>query len=314
MTNALAALHLSEIDLDIQWDAPIGTMTWFHTTGRADCLILPRSLPALQELIRRCHDGGIGIRVMGSGANLLIDDDGVDGVVVRLSESAFSGFDVQEAADGVAVTMPAGQDLMRAVTEMARQGLDGLSAMAGIPASIGGAVRMNAGGAYGSIADTLTSVTTIRHDGSLQKQDASTLDLSYRHTSLHDQFIASATFCLQSHSPEHVRDRVKEIFAYKKSTQPMADASAGCTFKNPLDPTCDERLSAGRLIDEAGLKGHAVGTAQVSDHHANFLGFPAQGRSADLLALMEVVKERVRDVHGITLEREIVVWSREASP
>jgi hypothetical protein len=143
--------------------------------------------------------------------------------------------------------------------------------MAGIPASIGGAIRMNAGGAYGCIGDAVESVTCIDRSGEIVTYPKSELRFGYRETNIPDPVIISAVFNLTPDDPIKVRERVKEIFAYKKSTQPLADHSAGCTFKNPIDPVTEKRVSAGKLIDEAGMKGYSIGGASVSRQHANFI-------------------------------------------
>ena len=132
----------------------------------------------------------------------------------------------------------------------------------------------------------------------------------YRECRVADPIILSATFELLECDPVSLRDRIKEIFAWKKSRQPLADSSAGCAFKNPIDQD-GHRISAGKLIDETGLKGHTAGGATVSDHHSNFIVTTPTTTARDELTLMDDVKERVLDSTGIVLQREVVVWSRD---
>ena len=222
-----------------------------------------RSADALATLVRRCKENEIPVRIR-SGANLLVADEGVDGVVIRLDQPAFR--EVSYNADGAveAARAMAGADMARTLNETVRRGLAGLQQMAGIPASIGGAIRMNAGGAFGSIGDAVHSVACLDDGGEIVVYPASELRFEYRQTNLPHRIILWAAFHLEDDDPRALRNRVLEIFNYKRSTQPMADASAGCTFKNPVDPATGERTSAGGLIDRAGLKGHRIGSAEVS--------------------------------------------------
>lgn len=311
MAGASASSLFADLDVDVTPDAPIGaSMTWYGIGGRADLLVRPRSVEALATLVKRCNRSGTPFHVLGSGANLLIADDGVDGVVVKLDHACFTEMKYNVRGEVHAMRAMAGADMAKTLMDATRRGLEGLSQMAGIPASVGGAIRMNAGGAYGSIGDAVESVTCLSRAGEKVTYAASEISFGYRETNLPDPVILSATFCLTPTDPLELRDRVKEIFAYKKSTQPLADHSAGCTFKNPIDPVSGQRVPAGRLIDEAGLKGLSVGGATVSDRHANFIITRPGATADDVLALLAMVKERVRDRHGIELQEEIAVWRR----
>ncbi len=301
----------ADLDVDVTPDAPIGaTMTWYGIGGRADLLVRPRSIDALATLLKRCSRSGTSFHVLGSGANLLVADEGVDGVVVKLDHDAFTEVRYNAHGDVHAMKAMAGADMAKTLMDSTRRGLEGLSQMAGIPASIGGAIRMNAGGAYGSIGDAVESVTCLTRTGEKVSYPASEITFGYRETNLPDPVILSATFTLSPTDPIALRERVKEIFAYKKSTQPLADHSAGCTFKNPIDPVSGQRVPAGKLIDEAGLKGLSVGGATVSDRHANFIITRPGATADDVLALLATVKKRVLDKHGIELKEEIAVWKR----
>ena len=142
---------------------------------------------------------------------------------------------------------------------------------------------------------------------------AAELRFDYRATNIPDPVIVAATFNLKPADPIALRNRVKEIFAFKKSTQPLAEHSAGCTFKNPIDPISELRVPAGKLIDEAGLKGHRIGGASISRHHANFIVTEPGARAEDVLQLLELVRRRVYEHCGIELEQEVVVWKRAES-
>jgi len=182
--------------------------------------------------------------------------------------------------------------------------------MAGIPGTVGGAVHMNAGGAYGSISDALRSVSCITNRGEIVTYASDELKFDYRTTNIPDPIIVAATFALEPDDPVRLRERVKVIFAYKKSTQPLSEHSAGCVFRNPIDPETDQRVSAGRLIDEAGLKGERIGGASVSRHHANFVVAEPGTRANDVLQLLDLIGRRVYEHCGIELVPEIAIWKR----
>jgi len=299
----------ADLDVEATPDAPLGELTWFGIGGRADALVRPRSVEALATLLRRAHRQGVPVRTLGAGANLLVCDEGVDGIVVRLDAPCFTESLHNARGEIDALRVGAGADLAKTLNDATRRGLEGLSHLAGIPATVGGAVRMNAGGRYGATGDTLHSVGCLSRTGELKAYPASELRFGYRETNIPDPIILWAAFRLEQVDPVALRQRVLEIMAYKKSTQPLAEHSAGCMFRNPTLPG-GERTSAGKLIDEAGLKGLAVGGASISMRHGNFVTVAPGSRTADVLELVRQVEARVFDRHGVRLHREVVVWSR----
>ncbi|MCE2882277.1 MAG: UDP-N-acetylmuramate dehydrogenase [Planctomycetaceae bacterium] len=299
----------SDLDVTAELDAPLGPHTWFGIGGRADLLIHPNSVEALATLVARCRRDGIPLRVLGSGANLLVDDDGVDGVVVKLDTPYFKAVEYNAEGPVQRVRAFGGASMEALVQELPRRGLTGLEQMAGIPASVGGAIRMNAGGKFGAVGDAVDAVAMILPDGSQRVFRRDEIEFGYRHTNLPKGIVAWASFIVREDDPAACRERVKEYFKYKKSTQPMDAASAGCMFKNPTMPD-GSRESAGRLIDLAGLKGLRVGHAFVSDKHGNFLGVELGATTAELCALIEAVQQGVKQRHGVDLETEVVYWKR----
>lgn len=316
-TSSRPSSLFADLDVDVRTDVPLGSMTWYGIGGAADFLVRPRSQEALVTLVRRARREGMPVRVLGSGANLLIADEGVDGIVLKLDAPCFTELRYNATGEVEAMRVGAGADMAKTLNDTVRRGLAGLAQMAGIPASVGGAVRMNAGGAFGAIGDAIHSVGCLSESGEPRVYPASEILFGYRETNLRDPIILWAAFRLEETDPVALRDRVKEIFAYKKSTQPLADHSAGCMFKNPSDvrPGANgERVSAGKLIDQAGLKGSAVGGAYVSQQHGNFIAVRPGARSADIVELVRQVKERVAGTHGIELHTEVVYWSRSREP
>ena len=297
---------LNELGIRHTLDAPLGPLTWYNVGGHAQCLAHPASTAQLSELVSQCRTNKIPMRVLGSGANLLVREAGVPGVVIRLDDPAWSTLSVE----GSTVTVGAGYGLMRLVAETARLGLDGLAQVAGIPASIGGAIRMNAGGKYGDVGQAVKRVQVMSATGQVYHRDADDLEFTYRHVNIDAPFILSVEFELAETDPKELSKRVKEIYLYKTNSQPFADKSSGCCFKNPTekDPGFDGR-PAGMLIDQAGLKGHRIGTAVVSDVHANFIVADKKDAQAeDVYQLIRHVEQAVNDKFGIQLEREVIVW------
>jgi|TARA_B100000959_G_scaffold281471_1_gene345592 UDP-N-acetylmuramate dehydrogenase len=310
MPARFRSTFFGDLDVDVTFDAPVGKMTHFVIGGQADALVRPRSADALSLLLRRCHDSQVPFRVLGNGANLLVDDIGIDGIVVKLDHDCFKQTRYHTTDQGEALHAMSGADMATTLMETVRHGLDGLTAMTGIPASIGGAVRMNAGGKYGCISDTLDTITCLSTTGELITHTKQNIQFGYRESRIAEPIILSATFTLQHCDPIPIRDKVKEIFAWKKSCQPLADSSAGCAFKNPLLPD-GTRMSAGKLIDNAGLKGLSVGGASISKQHANFIVTNANATARNVIDLMQTVRERVKEKTQIHLQNEVVTWSRD---
>ena len=309
MTLSRSSL-LGDLDVDVTLDAPIGAMTWYGIGGRADLLVSPRTEEAVVELVRRCHRDEVAVRVLGGGANLLVDDEGVDGVVIKLDHEHFRQVQYSASGEITAALAGAGADLFRLVQDTKRRSLRGFEIMAGIPGTIGGGVRMNAGGAWGQLSDCLQTVRHLSLDGEVRELEAASLAFRYRGSALPPGIVLSCTLELSEDDPIRVRDRVMEIFQHKQSTQPLADHSAGCAFRNPIDPSGGRHLSAGALIDSAGLKGHRVGGAVVSEHHANFIVTEPGANATHVRQLVDEVRKNVREQCGIELEPEVVMWSR----
>ncbi|MDP6986710.1 MAG: UDP-N-acetylmuramate dehydrogenase [Phycisphaerales bacterium] len=301
---------LGDLDIDVTLDAPIGAMTWYGIGGRADVLASPRTEQALTELVKRCRANDTPVHVLGGGANLLIDDGGIEGIVIKLDHEHFRRVRYTATGDITAAAAGAGADLFRLVQDTRRRGLHGFEMMAGIPGTAGGAVRMNAGGAWGQISDCLRTVTLLSLSGDSQTLNAADLGFRYRGSDLPTGIITECTIELQEDDPIRVRDRVIEIFQHKRSTQPMADHSAGCTFRNPSDPETGRHLSAGAIIDHAGLKGTRVGGAVVSEQHANFIVTEPGASATDVRRLIDEIRAAVLERTGVHLEPEVVIWKR----
>lgn len=323
----------------VRASAGVVVPTWYGVGGCAAVLAEPTDEAGLAACLSGCSlpgrsssDGGAGVLVLGEGANLLVLDSGVDRLVVRLSGAWWRSFgridshDAAAAADGgrVFVRAGGGADLMKLVAWSVREGLGGLEGLGGIPASVGGAAVMNAGGAFGSFGDRVVCVRGVDYGGRSVEFSCEDCGFGYRHSAIGASgvVVCEVVFALDdvgSAGAGSLRERLKEVMSYKKSSQPMADASAGCAFKNPtlvagIDSVGEagERVSAGKLIDLAGCKGLRNGSAIVSERHGNFITADVKredgGRGDDVYALMCEVRSRVLDRFGVRLEREVVVW------
>lgn len=297
--------NLEDLNIRTQADVPLGPRTWYGVGGGAACLAHPSSIAQLAALVARCRESATPVYVLGAGANLLVRDGTVPGVVISLDDANFA----QLKIDGTLVTAGAGFDLFKLVRQTAKAGLGGLEVVAGIPASVGGAVRMNAGGAYGEIGSSVKRVQVMAGNGQVYYRDRDDLVFSYRRSNIEAPFILEVEFELTPGEPEDLMNRVKEIFLYKKNAQPMGDATAGCAFKNP-QPTDDNAnpTPAGKLIDQCGLKGYRHGSAYVSDVHANFICVDKDGKADDVWEVIQHVERTVQEMTGVTLEREVIVW------
>ena len=283
----------------VRRNVPLRSFTWYRIGGPAKYFIQPRSLEELQAAARRCLENNIAIYVLGLGANLLIGERGVDGAVFRLDQDYFR----RVRFTGPSVEVGAGADMQKLALRAVRQGLAGIECLAGIPGTVGGGVRMNAGGKFGDFGEVITRVTTMDSQGQVFERTKDDLIFDYRWTNIVAPFIVGATLELEPDDPDAVMKRTKEIWMFKRNTQPLNTKNAGCMFKNPRG------LSAGALIDQAGLKGMRIGNAEVSTKHANFVIAHPGCSADDVLKLVETMREKVHEKHQIHLETEVKIWS-----
>ena len=287
-----------EFGEQVRLNVPLAPLTWFGLGGPAKFFVTPRDVGQLQAIVARVRENEIPLFVLGSGANLLVRDEGVDGAVICLNSPAFKSAEIS----GTTVNAGAGKDVQKLVLECAHAGLSGLECLAGIPGSVGGEIKMNAGGAFGDIGSAVQTVTVMDTNGKVFTRTRDDLVFEYRKSNISAKFILSATFGLTQDDPQRVANKVKEIWMYKKNSQPLADHSAGCIFKNPRG------LSAGALIDQSGLKGTVVGGAEVSTKHANFITARKGSKASDVLTLIEQVRGKVHEKFDVKLETEVVIW------
>jgi len=282
----------------VKENEPLAGYTWFRLGGSARYFVEPRSEDELLEVVKRCHENSVDMYVLGRGSNLLIADEGLGGVVIRLLHEHFSWIEF----DGATVKAGAGAELGQLLRESARQGLSGMECLAGIPGTVGGAVKINAGGRFGDIGNVAQSVKLMDSSGYRFERIRDDIYFGYRMTNIMAKFILAAEFSLVEDDPERIGRMIKEVWMLKKNSQPMSSRNAGCIFKNP------RALSAGALIDKAGLKGTTVGGARISNTHANFIVAEDGARSDDVCKLIDLIRQRVRERFDVELELELEIW------
>ncbi len=288
----------SGLEKIVETNYPLAKCTWYGLGGPADYFIRPETVKQLRDVVQRCNENNIAIYALGFGSNILISDDGLRAAVIKLEAEKFA----QIQFDGEQLTAWAGAELSELVLTCVKKGLSGIEALTGIPGSIGGAVRMNAGGAFGDIGAAIETVTLMDSQGNIFEESKPELMFDYRRTNITAKFILNARLKLTGSDPEQIMRTVKEIWIYKKNNQPLNTRNCGCIFKNPRG------VSAGALIDRASLKGLQIGGAIVSEKHGNFIIAEKGCKSRDVVRLIDAIKERVKEQFGIELELEIEIW------
>ncbi len=295
----------------LRFDAPMAEYCTLRAGGPAAAMIDVQSVEELRRLLALLAKEGIKFLVIGRGSNLLVADSGYSGAIIRL-KGEFDALAVQDRGrDFAMIKVGAGCALGKLVSWCSGQGLAGLEFLVGIPGSVGGAVRMNAGAWGQETGARLSGIELVDKKGQFRQIVAAELRLSYRNLALADSefgsgMITVAWFRLPADEPEHIRDRCAAYLERRKGKQPAGAASAGSFFKNPPGDF------AGRLIEAAGLKGASCGAAMISPVHGNFLVNNGGATAADILALAERAQAEVFVRFGIRLEPEVKIIQDEA--
>lgn len=283
-------------------DVPLRQLTTFGIGGPARLLLEPLDPESAAAVVRRALEREVRLRILGNGSNLLVSDAGVEGAVLTTARMRRT---IQE---GERFRLWAGTPLVGFVNHAAREGLSGVEGIIGIPAHVGGAIRMNAGGKWGEIFDVVESVTVCDlATGEVRSLERAECQPKYRDANLGDVLVLEATLRLRPSNPREVEEATRAHLQEKNASQPVVEPSAGCIFKNPKIPRAEGR-SAAKLIDEAGLKGTRVGGVEVSRKHANYFVNAGGGTCEDALRLIEFVTARVDECFGVRLETEVKIW------
>ncbi|WP_088105004.1 UDP-N-acetylmuramate dehydrogenase [Halalkalibacter urbisdiaboli] len=276
-----------------------------HTTwkigGPADIFVEPNGIDGLKKTMNIINDTGINWRVIGRGSNLLVADGGIEGVVIKLTKG-FEQLEVQ----GEEIKVGGGYPLIKLATLISRQGLSGLEFAGGIPGSVGGAVFMNAGAHGSDISEILKEAHVLFADGTMEWIKAEDMDFSYRTSRLQkeDAICIEAIFTLKKGNKEEIVKHMQKNKDYRRESQPWAHPCCGSVFRNPLPH------HAGKLIEDAGLKGYRIGGAQISEVHANFIVNVDKAKAKDVLDLIHYAKETVKEKYGVDMETEVEMIGR----
>jgi UDP-N-acetylmuramate dehydrogenase len=305
----------SGLESFVRRDEPLAERTTFAIGGRAAFFMEPTTEVEFAAGYAAAVRSRLPVFILGGGSNLLVSDKGLPGIVICTTKLADRSMPAQSHATfsahaaGSLIQLHAGTSLENAVLWTARAGLAGLECLAGIPGTVGGAVRMNAGGRYGVICDAVHAVWCVDSQGGIYMRNGDDIQWGYRATDLGDP-IVRVEFDLKRKPPEAVRLQRQKILAEKRAAQPVKQHSAGCFFKNPGEE------KAGELIELAGMKGYRIGEACVSLQHANFIVNLGGATATDVMALSDTVRDRVYAEFDVSLENEISTWGlpRERPP
>ncbi len=278
------------------------TLTTMKVGGKADLVCFAKSAGDIAECVAFCKEKNLPLLVVGRGSNLLVKDGGVEGVVLVLGKD-FGRIEVE----GECITAQAGATLTAVALKAQENALTGFEFAAGIPGSVGGGVFMNAGAYGGELKNVLVSATILEKDGIVREYTVEELKLSYRHSVLMENggIVLFAVFRLQKGEKEAISAAMAELAQKRREKQPLQYPSCGSFFKRP------EGHFAGKLIEDAGLKGASVGGAQISTLHAGFLINTGNATAGDILTLMKQVQDKVQADFGVCLEPEVRIVGRD---
>lgn len=289
---------LTGLEAFVREREPMYLHTWLHIGGPAEYFAEPRSIEELQVVVARGAEHNLPVRLLGGGSNVLVRDEGVSGIVIRLDTPAFSEIKVH----GEVVRAGAGARLGHVISTAVGHGLAGLEPLVGIPGTIGGALHLNAGTRGGDIGQWTAKAKVMTRQGAIVEHVRQDMVFAYRQSSLDELVILEAEFKLEPENADELTKRMQKQWIVRKAAQPLGHQCAGQIFRNPRG------MSAGQLIDQAGLKGVRVGSAEVSDRHANFIIAEPGCRSRDVIALIEQIRDRVADRLGVELTTDIEIW------
>ncbi len=287
------------IGCKVSHDVPMSKYTTFKTGGISPLLIEPNSVEKLSKLLKECSKQNIKPFILGNGSNLLVPDEGLDRIVIKLSD----GFTNIDLVDETTIICGAGLTLSKLCNFALENELTGLEFAFGIPGSCGGAAYMNAGAYGGEMKDVLVKCTHIDPQGNIGTRTGEELDLSYRHSaySNNNDIIISLELKLQKGNKEDIQSKMNELIGKRREKQPLEFPSAGSVFKRP------EGYFAAALIEECGLKGKTIGGAQVSEKHSGFIINIGNATTTDILNLIDFVQKTVLEQKGVILEREVKI-------
>jgi UDP-N-acetylmuramate dehydrogenase len=300
MRREIKSMHpFGGFENNVRVDVPLAPLVWFRLGGSARYFASPRQIDEMAALLKRCREEGIAFKILGAGSNVLVKDEGLDALVIHLESPFFSDITVKDNVVHTGAAVP----LTSLISHSARAGLAGLEVLTGIPGTVGGGLRGNAKGRQGAIGQFVRRATVLDSQNEIQVREKEDLSFNDRESNLDEPVILSAEFELEVDDPEAVVRRMRRVWIIKKENQPYGHELSGCIFRNPSPD-----VSAGALIDQAGLKGTSFGGAEVSDRHANFIVARPGAKASDVLQLIDKIRQRVWQQFGYELELQIQVW------
>ncbi|WP_160720146.1 UDP-N-acetylmuramate dehydrogenase [Bacillus sp. USDA818B3_A] len=283
----------------VKQNEPLVNHTTIKIGGPADLFIEPSSVENLKKVMSVIEKYGLKWRAIGRGSNLLVSDKGIEGAVIKLG-SGLDHLDINESE----ITVGGGYSLVSLATSISKKGLSGLEFASGIPGSVGGAVYMNAGAHGSDISKILTKAHILFDDGSMEWLTNEEMEFSYRTSILQKKrpgIVLEAVFKLTQGDRANIVAQMQKNKDYRKETQPWNFPCAGSIFRNPLPNY------AGKLIEDAGLKGHSIGGAKISEMHGNFIVNAGNATAADVLSLIQFVKDTIFNLYGVKMETEVEI-------
>lgn len=283
-------------------NADMSQFTTLKIGGKADVLIQPSSVDELKKIIDAAKQNNVKLTFIGNGSNILVRDKGVRGAVIKFGKN-FAAYNI----NGNVIEVLSGISMAKIASVAAENSLTGFEFASGIPGTIGGGIVMNAGAYKGELADVVFEVDALCADGTVKTFTKDQLDFSYRHSCFSgtDMLVLKAKIKLNKGNKEEIIARINELSAKRRTTQPLEYPSAGSAFKRP------QNGYAAAMIDECGLKGFAIGGAEVSQKHAGFVINKNNATASDVIDLLNAVKEKVFAKFGTILEAEIVTIGEE---
>jgi UDP-N-acetylmuramate dehydrogenase len=277
---------------------PLAPYVYLKLGGPAEWLVQPRSREELSAVVRRCFQERLTLRILGGGCNILVRDEGVRGVVLRLNEPAFT----QIVVEGQRVRAGTGAAVSALISQAARHGLGGLETLVGIPGTVGGALRCNAGDRTGDISQFVRRVEVLDSRGEVQVRERDELRFGYHWSNLDDPVVLVAEFRLEPDDPDAIVKRMRRAWIQRKASQPLSFQPACRVFQNP------KAFNAAALIEQAGLARTRVGGAEVSERDANCIVVRPDATARDVLRLIDLIRSRVQERFNTELELELTVW------
>ncbi|WP_088043895.1 UDP-N-acetylmuramate dehydrogenase [Bacillus sp. EAC] len=297
--------RLKEIIMDssLLINEPLANHTTMKIGGAADYLVIPKNINEIKEIIKLANEYEINVTVIGRGSNLLVSDNGIEGIVIKISD-CLDHIDL----NGTKVIVGAGYSVIRLATQISRKGLTGLEFASGIPGSVGGAVYMNAGAHQSDFSKITTRANILFQDGTIEWLSNDQLEFSYRTSILQKKrkgFVLEAELQLEEGTKEVSTALMQKNKDYRRETQPWNYPCAGSIFRNPLPEY------AGNLIEKANLKGYQIGGAKISEMHGNFIVNAGNATSKDVLQLIDFIKKTILEKFNVILETEVEIVGKK---